>query len=92
MCTYVTLQEPVEGSAKGPGGDWLRLSRATVYLDHPVHAPAEHTVNIDLAAPERGPGARVGIELTVESARRLVQALERALAGAPAEAQVPGRS
>jgi hypothetical protein len=84
MCTYVTVNEVVEGSAKGPGGDWLNVSRATVYFDHPVHARAEHTLNIDLRDPHGGPGARVGIELTPESARRLVGAIEAALAsGAP---------
>jgi hypothetical protein len=85
MCTYATVQEQVEGSAKGPGGAWMRISDATVYFDHPVHAMAEHTVNIDLADPAKGPAARVAIELTAESARRLVTAIETALASAPAE-------
>ena len=82
MCTYSTAQESIEGSAKGPGGDWLRVSRATVYFDHPVHAMAEHTLNIDLADPSRGPGARVGLELTADSARRLVAMVEEALTAA----------
>jgi len=84
MCTYATVNEAVEGSAKGPGGDWLRVSAATVYFDHPVHAMAEHTLNIDLSDPVGGPSARVGIELTAESARRLVGAIEQALASAGA--------
>jgi Family of unknown function (DUF6295) len=83
MCTYATVQERVEGSAKGPGGAWMRVSDATVYYDHPVHAMAEHTVNIDLADPRQGPAARVAIELTADSARRLVSAIEAALASAP---------
>ena len=85
MCTYTTVQHEVEGSAKGPGGDWLRLATATVYFDHPVHALAEHTLNIDLADPARGPGARVGLELTAASARRLVTAIQEALASVPPE-------
>ena len=85
MCTYLTMHEPVEGSAKGPGGDWLAVSSATVYLDHPVHAPASHTLNIDLADPALGPSGRVGIELTVDSARRLAAAIDAALASVPAE-------
>jgi hypothetical protein len=83
MCTYTTVREHVEGSAKGPNGSWLRVSDATVYFDHPVHALAEHTLNIDLADPTRGPAARVAIELTAGSARRLVQAIEAALASVP---------
>ncbi|MHB1445596.1 MAG: DUF6295 family protein [Acidimicrobiales bacterium] len=88
MCTYTTVQKPVEGSAKGPEGAWLRLSTATVYFDHPVHAMAEHTLNIDLADPAGGPGARIGIELTPASARRLVAAIGEALASVPAELTV----
>ncbi len=83
MCTYTTIQTPVEGSAKGPGGSWLRVTEATVYFDHPVHAMAEHTLNIDLADPSRGPGARVALELTAEAARNLITAMQEALAAAP---------
>lgn len=83
MCTYATENEPVEGSAKGPGGTWFSVSRATVYFDHPVHAPAEHTVNLDFADPDAGPSGRVALELSVASARRLVAAIESVLAAAP---------
>lgn len=84
MCTYATVRLPVEGSGKGPNGQWLRLATATVYFDHPVHAMAEHTLNIDLADPAKGPSARVALELTAESARQLVVAIQEALASAPA--------
>ena len=83
MCTYATVSERVDGSAKGPGGQWFHVTDATVYYDHPVHAMAEHTLNIDLADPSRGPGARVAVELTRDSALRLVRAIEGALASAP---------
>jgi hypothetical protein len=83
MCTYATVAEKVEGSAKGPGGQWFRVTDATVYYDHPVHAMAEHTLNVDLTDPGRGPGGRVAMELTRESAVRLVRAIEAALASAP---------
>jgi hypothetical protein len=85
MCTYATVHARVEGSAKGPESKWFRLTDATVYFDHPVHALAEHTLNIDFAAPARGPGARVAVELTAASARELVAAINAALASAPAE-------
>ena len=83
MCTYATVSEQVDGSAKGPGGQWFHVTDATVYYDHPVHAMAEHTLNIDLADPSRGPGARLAVELTRDSATRLVRAIEEALASAP---------
>jgi hypothetical protein len=50
-----------------------------------VHAQAEHTLNIDFLAPERGPGARVAVELTAASARELVAAITAALASVPPE-------
>jgi hypothetical protein len=83
MCTYATVQRSLEGSAKGPEGRWFRVTDGTVYFDHPVHAMAEHTLNIDLADPSKGPGARVAVELTAASARELVDAIEAALASAP---------
>jgi hypothetical protein len=85
MCTYATVKAPVAGSAKGPGGSWLRITDATVYFDHPVHAMADHTLNIDFAAPGEGPGARVAVELAAPAARALVEAIESALASAPPE-------
>jgi hypothetical protein len=88
MCTYTTIASSIDGSGKGPGGSWMHLTDATVYFDHPVHATAEHTLNIDLTDPSRGPSARVALELTAASARELVTAIEAALASAPAELTV----
>ncbi|MDT4924493.1 MAG: hypothetical protein QOG01_2206 [Pseudonocardiales bacterium] len=85
MCTYATIAAPVDGSAKGPNGTWFHVTDATVYFDHPVHAMAEHTLNIDFAAPAKGPSARVAVELTAASARELVTAIQAALASAPAD-------
>ena len=84
MCTYATVSTPVDGSAKGPNGSWFHVTDATVYFDHPVHAMAEHTLNIDLAAPAKGPSARVAVELTEASARELMSAIQAALDSAPA--------
>jgi hypothetical protein len=85
MCTYATVTAPMTGSAKGPGSSWFHVTDATVYFDHPVHAMADHTLNIDFAAPARGPAARVAIELTASSARELMAAIQAALDSAPAE-------
>ena len=82
MCTYLTENVDVEGSGKGTAG-WFSLTRATVYFDHPQHAPAEHTLNIDFLNPQQGPSARVAVELTAQSARALAAAIESALASAP---------
>ena len=84
MCTYITESIEATGSGKGANG-WFRLSEVSVYLDHPVHAPADHTLNIDFLNPADGPSARVAVELTVDTARALVRAIESTLAAAPAE-------
>ena len=82
MCTYLTEKLDVEGSGKGTAG-WFTLSQATVYLDHPQHAPAEHTLNIDFLDPGAGPSARVAVELTADSARALVKAIQATLDAVP---------
>ena len=82
MCTYLTEKIEVAGSGKGPV-NWFSLTDATVYLDHPQHAPAEHTLNIDFLNPAQGPSARVAVELTAESARALARAIETPLQSAP---------
>ena len=88
MCTYLTVKTEIDGSAKGPGGQWFHVTDGVVYFDHPVHAMAEHTLNIDFAAPAGGPSARVAVELTATSARALIAAMQEALDSAPAELTV----
>jgi len=83
VCTYATVTTTLQGSAKGPGGSWFQITDGTVYFDHPVHAMAEHTLNIDLTDPSKGPGQRVAIELTAASALELVAAINSALESAP---------
>ncbi len=85
MCTYLTVKTGIDGSAKGPGGQWFHVTDGVVYFDHPVHAMAEHTLNIDFSAPAGGPSARVAVELTARSARTLIAAIQEALDSAPPE-------
>ena len=83
MCTYITEKIAVDGSGKGAKG-WFSVTEATVYVDHPVHAPYGHTVNIDMLNPSLGPSARVALELTEETALALADAIHRAIGSAPA--------
>jgi Family of unknown function (DUF6295) len=81
MCIYSTEHVPATGSGKGAKG-WFRLSEVSVYFDHPAHALADHTLNIDFINPSQGPSARVAVELTADTARDLARAIESALAAA----------
>ncbi len=83
MCTYQTETLEVSGSGKGAEG-WFPLTHATVYFDHPVHATADHTLNVDLLNPSRGASARVAIELDPNAARALAAAILATLDSAPA--------
>jgi len=82
MCTYATEHVPASGSGKGANG-WFRLSEVSVYLDHPAHALADHTLNIDFINPAEGPSARVAVELSAQTAIALARAIESALSSAP---------
>jgi Family of unknown function (DUF6295) len=90
MCTYRTTTLEMAGSGKGAEG-WFALTDASVYFDHPVHANAEHTLNIDLINPSRGAGARVAMELDPTSARALAEAILEMLQAVPPGLLVSGR-
>jgi hypothetical protein len=81
MCSYVTVPASLTGSAKGPDG-WFSVTSASVYFDHPFHAPLDHSLNIDFVDRAHGPSARVAVELSADSARELVRCIEAALAAA----------
>jgi hypothetical protein len=74
MCTGIIETAEVSGSGKGPRG-WFRLEQVNVSYDHPSDAPLEHALNIDFVNEKEGPGARVAVELSPESARILVEAI-----------------
>lgn len=92
MCTMIVTQVNIDGSGKGVNG-WFKLREANVSYDHPFDAPLEHALNIDFVNESLGPGARVAVELSVEAARTLVEAisavLDRAEAGGYLEQPEP---
>lgn len=83
MCTTILHKAKIEGSGKGANG-WFQVDQVNVSYDHPFKAQAEHAVNIDFVNESQGLGARVAVELSAESARDLVGAIEAALAEADA--------
>ena len=91
MCTSIIEIARAEGMAKR-GDNWFRLSQAVVAYDHARHAPLGDVITLDFINTGLGPGARAGIELTLETAKELRGALERAIVAAEfEEAEVRGK-
>ena len=74
------------------GDEWFPLSQAVVAYDHARHAPLGDVITLDFINTALEPGARAGIELTLETAKELRAALDRAIAAAEfEEAEVRGQ-
>src|SRR6185436_15067585 len=92
MCTSIVEVIAAEGVAKH-GDHWFSLTHAVVAYDHARHAPAADVITLDFINTGLDPGARAGIELTLETAKELRAALDRAIASAEfEEAKVRGRA
>ena len=72
MCTTIVEKAEITGSGRGPNG-WFSLQQANVSYDHPYHMPLDHALNIDFVNPDDGLAARIAVELSPESARRLAE-------------------
>ena len=84
MCTSIVEVVTADGMGKGADG-WFKLTHSVVSYDHPHHALLEEAINIDFVNPALGPGARVAVELTLEAAKQLSEALVKAIAQAEIE-------
>lgn len=84
MCTSIVEIVGAEGAGKSVEG-WIGLTHAVVSYDHPHHALLEEAIAIDFVNAAMGPGARVAVELTLDSAKALSGALTRAIAAAEIE-------
>lgn len=92
MCTSIIEIAPAEGMAKR-GEDWFPLTQSVVAYDHARHAPLGDVITLDFFNVDLDPGARAAVELTLESAKALRAALDRAIAAADyEEAEVRGKS
>ena len=78
MCTWIVEKSLISGSGKGSQG-WFPLRQANVYFDHPQNAPLDEALMIDFVNADGGPGARVAVELSAESAVELTRLIHAAL-------------
>ena len=91
MCTSIIEIVPAEGMAKR-GDEWFALTQSVVAYDHARHAHLGDVITLDFINTNLDPGARAGIELTLETAKELRAALGRAIAAAEfEEAEVRGK-
>lgn len=91
MCTSIVEIARAEGMAKR-GDEWFPLTRAVVAYDHARHAPLGDVIALDFLNTSLDAGARAAIEITLESAKELRAALDRAIAAADyEEAEVRGK-
>ena len=91
MCTSIIETARAEGMAKR-GDEWFPLAQTVVAYDHARHAPLGDVITLDFLNGVLGPSARAGIELTLESAKALRAALDRAITAAEfEEAEVRGK-
>ena len=81
MCTSIVEIVPTSGAGKGAEG-WFDLTHSVVSYDHPHHALLEEAITIDFVNSTLGPGSRVAVEITLESAKELLAALARAIEAA----------
>ena len=81
MCTSIVEIVGADGAGKGVDG-WFKLTHSVVTYDHPHHALLEEAITLDFVNSALGPSARVAVELTLESAKDLSDALARAIAAA----------
>ena len=81
MCTSIVEVVCASGAGKGSDG-WFDLTHSVVSYDHPHHALLEEAITIDFVNEALGPGTRVAVELTLDAAKALRGALERAIKAA----------
>lgn len=91
MCTSIIEIARAEGMAKR-GDEWFPVSQSVVAYDHARHAPLGDVITLDFINTNLDAGARAGVELTLETAKELRAALDRAIAAADyEEAEVRGK-
>ncbi len=79
MCTGIVETAKISGTGKGAKG-WFDLQSVSVSYDHPFQLQLEHALNIDFVDETGGlSGNRIAVELTPESAKKLVQSITEAL-------------
>ena len=83
MCTHITTTAAIDGSGKG-GPSWFPVKEVSVGYDHAAQGVNEHALLVDFVNYDIGLGARLALELDLDSGRALVAALQKVIATAEA--------
>ncbi len=78
MCSYIVEKAALTGGAKA-AGTWRPITTAVVAVDHPSYATLDHALIVDFVEAGRPVSERVALELSVDSARGLIAAMQTAL-------------
>src|SRR5258708_32832284 len=84
MWTVIVEIVRAGGMAKR-GDEWFALTQAVVAYDHARHAHLADVITLDFINAGLEPGARAGVELTLDTAKELLVALGRAITAAEVE-------
>ena len=78
MCSSILEIVKTDGMGKG-GEGWIDLTHVVVSYDHPHHALFEDAITLDFVNSALGPGSRIALEISLEAAKELSVALQRAI-------------
>ena len=81
MCTMIAETLPLPASATN-GARWFRTDHLYLAYDHPTHAHLDHALGIDFVRDADGLLDGVDLELDLDAARALRDALTRTIAAA----------
>jgi hypothetical protein len=84
MCTSIVEIAAAEGMAKA-GDDWFPVTHSVVAYDHARHALLGDVITLDFFNAGLPASSRAAVELTLETAKALRAALDRAIAAADLE-------
>lgn len=84
MCTSIVEIVQAEGMGKRES-DWFELTRAVVAYDHARHAVLDDVITLDFVNDRLDAGSRAAVEITLETAKSLRDALTRAIEAAEIE-------
>ena len=91
MCTSIIEIARADGMAKR-GDEWFPLTQAVIAYDHARHAPLGDVITLDFVNTALDPSARAAVELSLDTAKELRAALDRAIGAAEfEEAEVRGK-